>query len=75
MLKSAIDALPDEYRAAFLLRDVEGLTNSEVAAALHVKLTTINSRVHRARLFLQRRLGQYVTEAAPAATRRRLGIA
>jgi RNA polymerase sigma-70 factor (ECF subfamily) len=70
MLTSAIDALPGEYRATFLLRDVEGLTNSEVAATLRVKLTTIKSRVHRARLFLQRRLGQYVTEAAPAATLR-----
>jgi len=74
-LKSAIDALPGEYRAAFLLRDVEGLTNSEVAATLHVKLTTIKSRVHRARLFLQRRLGQYMTEAAPVAMLRRPSIA
>jgi RNA polymerase sigma-70 factor, ECF subfamily len=66
MLKSAIDALPGAHRAAFLLRDVEGLSNSEAAATLHVKPTTIKSRVHRARLFLQSRLGPYVTEAASA---------
>ena len=55
-LQEAIDQLPGEYRAPLLLRDVEGLSTLEVATALHLKPATIKSRVHRARLFLRKRL-------------------
>ena len=57
-LRAAIDELPGEYRAALLLRDVEGLSTVEVAEALHLKPATIKSRVHRARLFLRKRLAE-----------------
>ena len=60
LLSAAIDELPADYRTAFLLHDVEGLSNPEIAQTLHVKLGTIKSRVHRARLFLRRRLADYV---------------
>jgi len=60
ILCRAIDELPADYRTAFLLRDVEGLSNPEIAQILEVKLAAIKSRVHRARLFLQRRLAGYV---------------
>jgi DNA-directed RNA polymerase specialized sigma24 family protein len=39
---------------------VEGLSNPEIAETLQVKLGTIKSRVHRARLFLRKRLADYV---------------
>ena len=55
-LREAIDQLPGEYRAPLLLRDVEGLSTLEVAEALGLKPATIKSRVHRARLFLSKRL-------------------
>jgi len=55
-ISAAIDDLPGEYRAPLLLRDVEGLSVLEIAEALHVKPATIKSRVHRARLFLRKRL-------------------
>ena len=55
-MSAAIDDLPGEYRAPLLLRDVEGLSTLEIAEALHVKPATIKSRVHRARLFLRKRL-------------------
>jgi len=42
------------------LRDVEGLSNSEIAETLHVTVGTIKSRVHRARLSLRRRLADYM---------------
>jgi RNA polymerase sigma-70 factor, ECF subfamily len=61
VLGGAIDELPAEYRTAFLLHDVEGLSNSEIAQTLHVTLTTIKSRVHRARLCLRRRLADYLS--------------
>jgi RNA polymerase sigma-70 factor, ECF subfamily len=55
-LREAIDQLPGEYRAPLLLRDVEGLSTLEVAEALRLKPATVKSRVHRARLFLRKRL-------------------
>jgi RNA polymerase sigma-70 factor (ECF subfamily) len=60
VLSAAIDELPLDYRTAFVLRDVEGLSNPEIAQTLQVRLGTVKSRVHRARLFLRRRLADYM---------------
>ena len=60
MLADAIHELPADYRTAFLLHDVEGLPYPEIAETLHLKLGTVKSRVHRTRLFLQRRLAEYM---------------
>jgi RNA polymerase sigma-70 factor (ECF subfamily) len=60
VLRAAIDELPEEHRATFLLHDVEGLSNPEIAETLQIKLVTVKSRVHRARLFLHTRLTGYV---------------
>jgi RNA polymerase sigma-70 factor (ECF subfamily) len=65
VLSAAIEELPGEHRATFLLHDVEGLSNSEIAETLQMKLATVKSRVHRARLFLRTRLADYVG-GAPA---------
>ncbi len=69
VLGRAIDELPADYRTAFLLHDVEGLSNPEIAETLHVTLAAIKSRVHRARLFLRKRLADYMgsAEAMPGA--------
>jgi len=60
VLGGAIDELPVDYRTAFLLHDVEGLSNPEIAQTLQVRLGTVKSRVHRARLFLRKRLADYM---------------
>ncbi len=60
VLCAAIDELSPDYRTALLLRDVEGLSNLEIAETLQVRRGTIKSRVHRARLFLRTRLADYV---------------
>ena len=60
VLCAAIDGLPAEYRTAFLLHDVEGLSNPEIAETLQVRSATIKSRVHRARLYLRTRLAAYM---------------
>jgi RNA polymerase sigma-70 factor (ECF subfamily) len=60
VLRAAIDELPEEHRATFLLHDVEGLSNPEIAEMLQTKTATVKSRVHRARLFLRSRLAAYV---------------
>ena len=52
-LERAIARLPDGYRAAFVLHDVEGLQHREVAARLGVSEGTSKSQVHKARLRLR----------------------
>jgi RNA polymerase sigma-70 factor (ECF subfamily) len=51
-----IRALPFEYRAPLVLRDVEGWTNEEVAGALGVSVPAAKSRIHRARMQLRHEL-------------------
>jgi RNA polymerase sigma-70 factor (ECF subfamily) len=46
-----------------LLHDVEGLSNPEIAEALHISLPAVKSRVHRSRLFLRQRLADYMRAA------------
>jgi RNA polymerase sigma-70 factor (ECF subfamily) len=61
-LAAAIDDLPADHRVAFWLRQVEGLSNAETARALGLSLPAVESRVHRSRLCLRKRLAGYVTE-------------
>ena len=49
-------ALPIEYRAAVVLRDVEGLSNEEVARVLEISLAAAKSRIHRGRMQLREEL-------------------
>jgi RNA polymerase sigma-70 factor (ECF subfamily) len=63
VLTTAINDLPDDYRTAFLLHDVEGLSNPEIAETLSISLPAVKSRVHRSRLFLRRRLADYMAVA------------
>jgi RNA polymerase sigma-70 factor (ECF subfamily) len=53
---SALEALPAHYRAAVVLRDVEGLSCAEVADVLSLSLANARTRIHRARLFIRQRL-------------------
>ena len=57
-MSSAIDELPAHYRAALVLRDVEGWSCAEVAEALRLSVGNVKARVHRARLFLRKRLSK-----------------
>ena len=59
-LREAVEALPEEYRAIFTLREVEDLSNQEVADILGLSLAATKTRLHRARLFLRQRLSRYL---------------
>ncbi|HEV2056168.1 MAG TPA: RNA polymerase sigma factor [Methylomirabilota bacterium] len=63
VLTTAINDLPADYRTAFLMHDVEGLSNPEIAETLHLSLPAVKSRVHRSRLFLRERLSRYMAAA------------
>jgi RNA polymerase sigma-70 factor (ECF subfamily) len=51
--QAGIDALPDLYREAFVLRDLEELPTAEVAELLGIDAAAVRQRVHRARLMLR----------------------
>src|SRR5688500_12829687 len=59
LLVRELAALPFEYRAAVVLRDVEGLTNAEVAEALGVSVAAAKSRIHRGRMQIRDALAQW----------------
>src|SRR5207245_1949757 len=59
-MSSAIDELPAHYRAALVLRDVEGWSCAEVAEALRLSVGNVKARVHRARLFIRKRLAKFL---------------
>ena len=59
-VRARIDDLPENYRVALLLRDIEGFTNEELAEALGVTVNAAKIRVHRARQALRTLLDSYV---------------
>jgi RNA polymerase sigma-70 factor, ECF subfamily len=58
--RAVIARLPDLYREAFVLRDLENLTTADVAHALGIEPATVRQRVHRARLLLRGYLSDLV---------------
>lgn len=56
-LRAALKMLSRAYREAVILRDVEGLSYEEIAAALEISVGTVKSRISRGRLELRQRLG------------------
>ena len=59
ILQAAIGKLPGQYRAVFVLRDVDGLSNQEVGEILSLSIPAVKSRLHRSRLMLRKRLQKY----------------
>ena len=51
--QAAIDRLPDLYREAYVLRDLEELSTAEVAHVLEITPVAVRQRVHRARLLVR----------------------
>lgn len=58
-LQGAIGRLPHQYRAVFVLRDVDGLSNQEVGEILQLSIPAVKSRLHRSRLMLRKKLVRY----------------
>ncbi|NCF56256.1 MAG: sigma-70 family RNA polymerase sigma factor [Planctomycetia bacterium] len=54
--------LPEDFRKALLLCDLDGLRYDEIADVLDVPVGTVRSRISRARAFLRERLESYATE-------------
>lgn len=60
-LDEAINSLSESVRAAFVLRDVEGLSTTEVAAVLEISASAVKMRLARARESMRRQLEEYLT--------------
>jgi len=56
MLREAIRKLPAQYRIVLVLRDMEGLTDEDVAEITGLRAGTVRVRLHRARLFVRKEL-------------------
>jgi RNA polymerase sigma-70 factor, ECF subfamily len=69
VLESIVDDLPDPFRVVFVMREVEGLSTAETAAALDINEDTVKTRLHRAKRLLRdqldRRLGPASSEIYP----------
>jgi len=55
----AVDELPEVFREAVMLSDVEGLSYEEIAKVLDVPVGTVKSRLYRGRRMLQAKLYEY----------------
>lgn len=62
ILEKAVDELPEVDRVVFHLRDVEGLTNEEVAEILEISVPAVKSRIHRSRLYMRDKVSDYFYE-------------
>jgi len=56
VLERAFDALPNDYKSVFMLREIEGLSTAETAECLEISEENAKTRLHRARALLQREL-------------------
>jgi len=62
LIERAIAALPEIYRDVYVLADVEGLPNSEIADMLGLSLPAVKSRLHRGRLLMRNALAPHFEE-------------
>lgn len=74
-LQAALDALPEFYREAVWLRDVEELTYQEIATALDIPIGTVMSRISRGRRLLHDHLTAAHARVPAAGAAREAGVA
>lgn len=63
-IQDAIDDLPEELRVAIVLRELEGLSYEEIAAAMDCPIGTVRSRIFRARDAIEKRIRPLIDESA-----------
>jgi RNA polymerase sigma-70 factor (ECF subfamily) len=63
VLETAIESLPEKYKTAFVLRDIQEQPYEEVAKIMNIPLGTVKSRVNRARALLRDKLKPRMEES------------
>ncbi|MBY5406380.1 MULTISPECIES: RNA polymerase sigma factor [Rhizobium] len=66
LLENAVDELPDDFRAVFVLRDVEGMSTDEAASYLGIRPETAKTRLHRARKMMRQSIEKKLSGAFSA---------
>jgi len=61
-INKAVNLLPEKEKVVFLLRDIEGLSTEKTGEVLDLTVPAVKSRLHRARLFLRKKLSNYFEE-------------
>jgi RNA polymerase sigma-70 factor (ECF subfamily) len=64
-IQQALAALPEDFRVAVVLCDLEQLSYEEIAATLNVKVGTVRSRIHRGRVLLRNALAHRAPGVRP----------
>jgi RNA polymerase sigma-70 factor, ECF subfamily len=67
-MMEALEKLPTDYRAVFILRDMEGFSNAETGETLGISVAAVKSRLHRARIALRGMLAEYFEKGDSAKT-------
>jgi len=61
LLRASVETLPPKYRIVLTLRDIQGLAYDEISRVLKVSPGTVDSRLHRARKMLRKKLLPHVS--------------
>jgi RNA polymerase sigma-70 factor, ECF subfamily len=61
-IKRAVEELPENFRVAVLLADLEGFAYKEIAEILDIPIGTVMSRLHRGRKALQKSLAEFARQ-------------
>jgi len=64
-VEQALRQVPEPYRTALILRDLEEMSYEEIAEVLAISLGTVKSRITRGRAALRKKLTEYVREVGP----------
>jgi RNA polymerase sigma-70 factor (ECF subfamily) len=63
LVHRCLRTLPEKYRFILALRDIRGFSYEEISRILEISLGTVDSRLHRARKMLRRKLLPYLTDS------------
>jgi RNA polymerase sigma-70 factor, ECF subfamily len=62
VMAEGMNRLPDDLRTVFVLRDLQELSNADVAEILNLSVAAVKSRLHRARILLRGWLNRYFAD-------------
>ncbi|HYT90639.1 MAG TPA: sigma-70 family RNA polymerase sigma factor [Gemmataceae bacterium] len=62
LIEDAIGRLPENYRDVYVLADVEGLSNPDIADLLGLSVSAVKSRLHRGRVLMRHALAPHFEE-------------